>query len=161
MLRRLLAGSLLVNAVLVVALIVVVGTDEKPDSSASRPGSTTLPSSPGGAVPLTVTGPNPRVVVQVDCGTNGVANLSLVFGQVDVKQLIGRPSLTRAAGGWDHFEQTYSLDSSNTDVPLTVTVRPTTGSCKTTLTDYDRGSVIAERESAGQTHLTVVLSHGG
>ena len=114
------------------------------------------------AIPV-VTGPHgeANVVVLVDCGEDGVANVHVEYGTgPDRDVLIGRNSTTRSVGGLETFSSNYGTDPSFGDANLTVTTSPTRGTCKTTLTDYNSGDIIAERETAGKVTLRAVVSAG-
>lgn len=105
----------------------------------------------------TVVGQDASVAVEVDCGADGVANVNVKFGQIDDDVLIGRNALTRSVGGSNKFSRKYGIASGYDETLLTVTTRPTTGTCKTTLTDYESGNLVGERETAGQAVLKVAL----
>lgn len=132
-------------------------------SCSSTPGSGTAKSSTptsGNATP-TVTDPNASVVAQVDCGEDGVANVRVTYGTAPPEEvLVGRNSTTLANGGIKTFSSHYGTAAGYEDATLAVTTSPTTGTCKTTLTDYNSGNLIAQRESAGKVTLTVVVSTG-
>ena len=107
-----------------------------------------------------IAGDKPTVVVQADCGQDGVANVRVTFGEVDDRFLIGRNDVTKTVGGGsDNFDRRYSLAAGYDTVPLTVTTDPTRGTCTTTLTDERTGDVVAQRETAGMAALTVTLKH--
>jgi hypothetical protein len=115
--------------------------------------------SQAGGTPV-IAGDKPTVVVQADCGQDGVANVRINFGQVDDKFLIGRNAVTKnIGGGSDNLDRRYSLAAGYDTVPLTVTTDPTTGTCKTTLTNDDTGDVVAQKETAGKAELTVNLKN--
>jgi hypothetical protein len=107
------------------------------------------------AVP-TVAGSNASVVVLVDCGDDGVASVHVKYGLTDNQALIGRNAATLRAGGSKTFSSKYGVSGSD-GADLVVTTSPTAGTCKTTLTDYNTGKVIAERETAGKVTLKVVI----
>ncbi|WP_182357799.1 hypothetical protein [Tomitella gaofuii] len=115
------------------------------------------------AAPTSISGPivvGSNVVVQADCGEDGVAGVHINFGKVDDEYLVGRNSVTQSVGGTKTFSRNYGLSSSDTErVPLTVTTRPTRGTCTTTITDYDTGEVAGQKETAGRAQLSVVLSN--
>ncbi|MGX9669902.1 hypothetical protein [Mycobacterium sp. HM-7] len=106
----------------------------------------------------TVSGANATVAAQVDCGEDGVANVEVVFGKVDDKVLVGRNPTTRAVGGAKTFDQHYSIGAGYQDLTFTLGTAPTTGTCKASITNYDTGEVIAQKESAGRSVLKVVLT---
>jgi hypothetical protein len=98
----------------------------------------------------------------VDCGDDGVANVKVTYGKVVDKELIGRNPTTLANGGQETFDKTYGVSGFDPNqYTLTATTKPTRGTCKTTLTDYELGTIIAERESAGQAVLTAVVQGPG
>jgi hypothetical protein len=113
------------------------------------------------AVPV-VTGSNgsdASVVVLVDCGEDGVAGVHVRYGTgPDEDVLIGRNPTTRSVGGLDTFSSNYGTMPDYPDTNLTVTTSPSRGTCKTTLTDYNSGDVIAERETAGKVTLGAIVS---
>lgn len=105
----------------------------------------------------TVNGEDASVVAQVDCGDDGVANVTATYGSTKKETLVGRNSTTQSAGGVDTFSNQYGTMPGNGDATLTVLTQPTRGTCMTTLTDYNTGDVIAERETAGKVELSVVV----
>lgn len=108
----------------------------------------------------TVSGTNPTVTVQAECDEDGVANVAIKFGEVDDKFLIGKNAITQTfAGGRKKVDRSYQLASGYEEVPLTVTTSPTTGTCRTVITDYESGNVVAERDTAGKAELTVTLKN--
>jgi hypothetical protein len=110
---------------------------------------TSTSASPDPAVP-TVTGSHASVVVLVDCGDDGVANVNVEYGTAPPQTvLVGKNPTTLGAGGLATFSSNYGTAPGYGDANLTVTTSPTRGTCKTTLTNYDTGNVIAERETAG------------
>ena len=115
-------------------------------------------SSESAAIPV-VTGPDASIVVLVDCGDDGVAGVHVKYGTgPDSDVLIGRNPTTRSVGGLDTFSSNYGTEPGFDDATLTVTTSPTRGTCKTTLTDYNSGDVIAERETAGKVTLGAIVS---
>lgn len=109
------------------------------------------------AIP-TVSGSKATVVAQVDCGEDGVANVEVVFGKIDNKVLVGRNPTTQAIGGSKTFSQLYGMGDGNLDQTFTLGTAPTTGTCKSSITNYDTGEIIAQKESAGRSVLKVVLT---
>lgn len=108
------------------------------------------------ATPI-VTDPN-SVVATVDCGDDGVANVTAQFGTGKPdKVLVGRNATTLGAGGQGSFSRMYGTSKGLGDGTLVVTTAPTSGTCTTTLTEYDGGTVIAERSSAGKVTLTAIV----
>jgi hypothetical protein len=119
------------------------------------------PSTSTSAVP-TVAGSDASVVVLVDCGDDGVANVNVAYGTAPASTvLVGRNPTTLAAGGVETFSSNYGTRPGFDDANLTVTTSPTRGTCKTTLTDYNSGDIIGERETAGKVTLKAVVSAGG
>jgi predicted transcriptional regulator len=109
------------------------------------------------AVP-TIAGSDPVAVVQADCGQDGVANVHLDYGKWNDDFLIGRNAVTKTiAGGEDNFEKRLSLSGDVDELPLTVTTDPTTGTCKTTITNDETGDVVMERQTAGKAVLSVKM----
>lgn len=106
----------------------------------------------------TATPPNASIAVEVDCGTDGVANVVVSYGTgPDETTLVGRNPTTLAAGGVETFSSKYGTAAGFDDAPLTVTTSPTRGTCKTTITDYNSGNVLGERETAGRAILKAVV----
>lgn len=108
----------------------------------------------------TVAGSDASVVVQVDCGTDGVAGVNIVYGTHASDVLVGRSPTTLSVGGMETFSSTYGTGPGFGDALLTVTTEPTSGTCKTTLTNYNSGDVLGERETAGRVVLKAVVSEG-
>jgi hypothetical protein len=99
--------------------------------------------------------------VLVDCGEDGVAGVRVKYGLTDDDVLIGRNPITRSSGGLKTFSSKYGTeDSDHSDRDLTVTTSLTEGTCKTTLTDYNNGKIISERETAGKVTLKAVIRGG-
>ncbi|GAF47202.1 hypothetical protein [Rhodococcus wratislaviensis] len=116
----------------------------------------------GSAVP-TVSGSDASVVVQVDCGDDGVASVKVSYGGNSSDGggvLVGRNPTTQAAGGLATFSRQYGTDVGFDDATLSVTTSPTTGTCTTTLTDYNSGEVLSQRETAGRAVVEAVVSAG-
>jgi len=106
----------------------------------------------------TVAGKDPSVTVQAECDDDGVANVNIKFGELNSDYLIGKNAVTQSIGGGSkNVDSKFGLAPGYDEVPLTVTTRPTRGTCKTTLTDYESGKVVAESSTAGQSVLTVNL----
>ncbi|MBM4492139.1 hypothetical protein GS445_07825 [Rhodococcus hoagii] len=105
-----------------------------------------------------VAGNDASVVAQVDCGDDGVANVTVSYGSTKKETLVGRNETTRSAGGVDTFSNQYGTRAGMGDATLAVLTQPTRGTCKTTLTDYNSGNIIGERETAGKAELSVVIS---
>lgn len=102
-------------------------------------------------------GPNAGLVAQADCGEDGVANVHVVYGQVDENQLIGRSPITLSLGGGiESFDKRYGTDGKG-DYSFTITTSPTKGTCTTTLTDDDTGDVLATKTTAGTARLEVLF----
>src|SRR6476646_5656691 len=100
-------------------------------------------SSESAAIPV-VTGPDASIVVLVDCGDDGVAGVHVKYGTgPDSDVLIGRNPTTRSVGGLDTFSSNYGTEPGFDDA---------------TLTDYNSGDVIAERETAGKVTLGAIVS---
>jgi hypothetical protein len=112
---------------------------------------------------LTATGSDPSITVNVDCGDEGVANVTVSYGTGPTQTvLVGRNPTSQAVGSVRTFSQNYGTAPGFEDSHLTVTTAPTKGTCKTTLTDYESGNVLADRETAGKaTFSAVVPSPGG
>jgi hypothetical protein len=125
-----------------------------PEPTTSTAARDSVPTQP--AIP-TVTGSSPSVVVQVDCGQDGVANVHVDFGLASQDVLVGRNPTTHLVHGVDTFSSSFGLGNDHDGI-LTVTTRPTTGTCTTTLTDYDSGNVIGQRSTAGMAELKVNLT---
>ena len=99
--------------------------------------------------------------MQVDCGEDGVAGVHVKYGTgPDQDVLIGRNPRTLSVDGLEMFSSNYGTDPGYPDANLVVTTSPTRGTCKTTLTDYNSGDIIAERETAGKVTLRAVVSAG-
>ncbi|MFC7618301.1 hypothetical protein ACFQV2_37960 [Actinokineospora soli] len=75
--------------------------------------------------------------------------------------LVGRNPTTLAVGGQSSFSGTYATAPGYGDGTLTITTAPTRGTCTTTLTDYDAGTVLVEKRSAGKVALTAVVRESG
>jgi hypothetical protein len=96
------------------------------------------------------------VVVTVDCGDEGVADVKVMNRATKLADaLVGRNPRTQAAGGRPIFSEHYEGQAGSLEALLIVTTSPTYGSCKTTLTNYQTGELIAQRESTGQVILEV------
>lgn len=102
-------------------------------------------------------GPNASVVAQVDCGDDGVANVTVTYGSTKKDTLVGRNSTTRSAGGVPTYSNQFGISPEFGDTTLTMLTQPTRGTCTSTLTDYNTGDVVAERETAGKAELSVVV----
>ena len=106
----------------------------------------------------TLEGKDPTLVAQADCGTDGVANVRVKYDQIDDTFLIGRNELTKSlGGGTDTFDRRYGIDDNSKNLRFTITTDPTRGTCKTTLTDGEKGDVLAEKSSAGKVELSVIV----
>lgn len=103
-------------------------------------------------------GTDPSLVAQVDCGDDGVANVNVQYGVTNRDTLVGRNPTTLQAGGSASFSSNYGLGRGDANVLFTIMTSPTRGTCKTTLTDYNSGEVIAEKETAGRVTLKVILT---
>ncbi|MCD2104371.1 hypothetical protein O4214_05485 [Rhodococcus erythropolis] len=64
---------------------------------------------------------------------------------------------SRSVGAIEKFSNKYGASDDGVDATLTVSTRPTTGTCKTSLTDYNSGDILAEKETAGKAEFTVVV----
>jgi len=109
---------------------------------------------------IRATGDDPGFVLQVDCGADGVANVTTTYGTTEGSTktyLIGRKPVTRSAGGLEKLDTRFGMAEGYDEAPLTVIVEPTTGTCTTILTDVESGDVVAERSSAGKTTLEGVV----
>lgn len=124
-------------------------------SSATATATATATTATATATP-SVTYPN-SVAATVDCGDDGVANVSVKFGLVADNVLIGRNPTTLGAGGQSSFSMKYGTSQGLGDATLVVSTAPTRGTCTTTLTDYDGGKVLAEQKSAGKVTLTAIV----
>jgi hypothetical protein len=136
------------------AIAILTGCSSGPATHTALPGSATTTKSE----PNVLKGSDPTLVAQADCGEDGVANVHIVYGTVDQKVLVGRNPTTQAAGGSKSFSSNYGMGRGDENVLFTITTEPTTGTCKTTLTDYDSGDVIAEKETSGRATLQVLLT---
>ncbi|WP_131828901.1 hypothetical protein [Mycolicibacterium conceptionense] len=103
-------------------------------------------------------GADPTLSATVDCGEDGVANVRVAYGEIDNKYLVGRNPTTQMAGGQSTFSSHYSLGRGDENVMFNIVTSPTRGTCKTTLTDYDSGDVIVEKETSGKATLKVLLT---
>lgn len=115
-------------------------------------------SAPGG-IPR-ASGDDHSISAQVDCGEEGVANVRVEYGVTDDTVLVGRPALTQSAGGQENFDVKYGNTPEGFDEVLTLTTEPTTGTCTTTLTDYESGNVMAEKSTSGKAVVTAVVPGG-
>ncbi|MFZ2243068.1 MAG: hypothetical protein WAV90_26525 [Gordonia amarae] len=106
----------------------------------------------------TISGQDASVIAQVDCGEDGVANVHIQWGVVDKHVLVGRNPTTKLAGGIDRLQSNYAISPGYSNALFTITTRPTTGTCTTSITDYEAGEVVAEKASAGQVILKAVLA---
>ncbi|TWS27261.1 hypothetical protein FK530_19125 [Tsukamurella conjunctivitidis] len=109
--------------------------------------------------PPKLTGADASLVAQADCGTDGVAGVHIKYGLIDEDHLIGRNAITLTIGkGSEKFDNRYGIGSDSKNVLFTITTSPTTGTCTTTLTDGNKGDVIAEKKSAGKIELQVLMT---
>lgn len=99
-------------------------------------------------------GPDASLIAQVDCGEAGVANVNVTYGELNEDELIGRTSI----GGSETFDSRYGIADGYSNVLFTITTRPTTGTCTTTLTDDETGDVVATKTSAGTARLQAMLT---
>lgn len=107
----------------------------------------------------TLRGKDATLIAQVDCGEDGVANVHILYGQIDKSYLIGRNAITLGVGeGTETFDQRYGIDEQSRNLPFSITTSPTTGTCTTTLTDDESGKVLATKSTAGKAKLQVVLA---
>lgn len=102
-------------------------------------------------------GSDATLIAQVDCGDDGVANVHVVYGEIDKTTLIGRNDTTLTVGGAPYFDERYGISDGYKNLDFTITTSPTRGTCTTTLTDDESGDVIAERQSAGKVKLEAIL----
>lgn len=116
--------------------------------------------SEGVGVP-TLSGSDASLTAQVDCGDDGVTDVHVTYGKVDTHVLIGKNPLTQAVGGSATFDNNYGIGANDSNVSFTITTSPTRGTCKTTLTNYNTGDVIAEKTSAGKAELKALFTGKG
>ncbi|MDT5138274.1 MAG: hypothetical protein QOD58_2536 [Mycobacterium sp.] len=102
----------------------------------------------------TVTGTTASIVVKVDCGPDGAAHVTVAYGTAPPEEVVV------GSGGAPTFRGRYGTMPGFADSNLTVTTRPTRGTCKTTLTDHGSGDIIASSESSTDATLTAVVSTG-
>ncbi|MGN0100746.1 MAG: hypothetical protein ACI39C_07385 [Dietzia sp.] len=110
--------------------------------------------------PIRATGTDPGFVLQVDCGVDGVANVTTTYGTSGDSTntyLVGRNPVTRGAGGIERLDTRFGTTEGLGEAPLTIVVEPTTGTCNTILTDVESGDVVAERSSAGKTTVEGIV----
>lgn len=109
----------------------------------------------------TVTGPDASIVATVDCGDDGVANVRSAYGTGEPReQLIGRNSTTSGAGGSKTYSSSFGTQSGMGEATLSITTSPTKGTCTTTLTDYNGGDVLVQKETSGEVTVEAVISSG-
>jgi hypothetical protein len=99
------------------------------------------------------------IVVQVDCGADGAARVTVQYGTAPAEQLVVSRSPADHANV-ETFTGRYGIVPGFADATLTVTTSPTHGICTTTLTNRSSGDVIARREAANDVTLTAVVSTG-
>ncbi len=71
-----------------------------------------------------VAGNDASVVAQVDCGDDGVANVTVSYGSTKKETLVGRNEPTRSAGGVDTFSNS-TAPGRHGDATLAVLTQPT------------------------------------
>lgn len=103
-------------------------------------------------------GSDPTLAATVDCGDEGVANVEISYGEIGEQVLVGRNPTTQAVGGQKAFSAHYGLGRGDENVMFVITTSPTRGSCRTTVTDYDSGDVIVDKETAGRATLRVLVT---
>lgn len=131
-----------------VASLIQEPTGANSPSEATPTSATTTP---------TVTDPN-SISVTVDCGDDGVANVTVRFGTGKPEtKLIGRNPTTLAVGGESSFSGLYGTSPGVGDGALSVSTTPTRGTCTTTLTEYDGGGILAQRSSSGKVTLNALV----
>jgi hypothetical protein len=103
------------------------------------------------------TGPNASIALEVDCGTDGVGVVDITYGVTSKQVMVARNVTSRSVGAIEKFSNKYGASDDGVDATLTVSTRPTTGTCKTSLTDYNSGDILAEKETAGKAEFTVLV----
>ena len=149
-------GRVAAVAVFVFVTVMLAGCGGSPTASVSS--TTTTESAP--TVP-TLGGIYAHLVAEVDCGVDGVADVHIEFGKVDDHILVGRNPTTQSIGGQQRFSMNYGVSAGSSNVPFTITTSPTTGTCITTLTNYNTGDIIGQKETAGRARLKVIFEGEG
>ena len=116
----------------------------------------TLTSCTGSGAP-TATGDadnTPSIIAQVDCGDDGLANVSATYGTGEEKNTFIGDSPHADA---DKFDMNYGTLPGWPKSTLTIETSPIRGTCLTRLTDRNSGDVLDERETAGEATLTALV----
>lgn len=116
----------------------------------------TLTSCTGSGIP-TATGDadnTPAIVAQVDCGDDGLANVSATYGTGEEKKVFIGDSPHADA---DKFDKNYGTLPGYSESMLTIATSPIRGTCLTRLTDRNSGEVLDESETAGEATLTALV----
>lgn len=106
------------------------------------------------------TGPDPGLVLQVDCGDTGIGVVKISYGTSDTELLVGQTAAP-SEQTVDTLSRRYGLLDEDTEgATLVVSTKPTRGTCKTSLTDYNSGDVLGEKETAGKVELSAFVPAG-
>lgn len=125
--------------------------------ASSTPQAVTTSTTTSPAVP-TLSGPAAILSVVVDCGQDGAARVRVAYGKFVDNALVSRALAAQRSDAVHVFSKNYGgMKPGAEPANFIVTTTPTSGVCKTTLTDYAAGSVIEERETAGAVVLRATL----
>ncbi len=144
------------NAVSAVLATIAIGT-VCVGCSTSSPQAVTS-SSTSSPVP-TINGPSATLSAVVDCGPDGAAQVRVAYGRFTKTKLVSRALAAHRPDAIFVFSENYGReDPAAPPSDFIITTTPTSGVCKTTLTNYMTGDVIAQRETAGFVMLRATLT---
>lgn len=127
--------------------------------TASEPQAATTSSTTSSPAVPTLSGPTAILSVVVDCGQDGAARVRVAYGKFADNALVSRALAGHRPDAVPVFSKNYGgMKPGAEPANFVITTTPTSGVCKTTLTDYAAGSVLEQRETAGFVMLRASLT---
>lgn len=94
----------------------------------------------------------------VDCGQDGAAQVRVAYGKFTKTQLVSRALAGHRPDAVPVYSENFGgVNPAPKPFDFIITTMPTSGACKTTLTNYVSGDVISQRETAGAATLRATL----
>jgi hypothetical protein len=94
----------------------------------------------------------------VDCGQDGAAQVRVAYGKFTKTTLVSRALAGHRPDASAVFSENFGgINPATKPFDFIITTMPTSGVCKTTLTNYVSGNVIGQRETAGAATLRATV----
>ena len=96
--------------------------------------------------------------VVVDCGQDGAARVRVAYGDLVDNALVSRTIAAQRRDVVPVFSKNYGgIYPASKPGDFIITTMPTSGVCKTMLTNYVSGDIIEQRETAGSATLRATV----